>query len=271
LDDLGRDAVFFGPHGLDARVLNFAELRQGLQVLSTGLGHPPETPFRFAVTTAVVHPAGTSVAQGGVAAALDAALQPSYGFPVLGGVDARVLPVVGLVVDHREALRHAWVDAAGLEPGWLRRVVRKLVHQRGGETSAMFGDANGAGLLDDVDAVVGSEPQDGQALDVDLGNARVTELYVLYCRLGDFEGAEGVWRACSREASVWDREGAVVGVVDALGDGLNDATGDVAEVRVVCPQVGDAGVLMPEDLVGRHAHSGQLLAVSDGGVLELAE
>lgn len=53
--------------------------------------------------------------------------------------------------------------------------------------------------------------------------------------------------------SVSDRECVGIGVVDALCDGLDEATGDVAEVGVVGPQVGDAGVLMPEYFACRHA------------------
>ena len=107
----------------------------------------------------------------------------------------------------------------------------------------MLGDSDGPGLFQNVDPVVGLEPQDGQALDVDLGNTRFLELHVLVSWFGDFQRPESVGGLGSRETGAVYCEGSVVGVVDASYDRFGQPCRDVREVWVVLTKVGDAGVL----------------------------
>ena len=265
-DDVGRDSVFCSLQVLDALTLYCLELHD-VQVVSTCSAVPSETAFGGSVSLFDVHPTGSAVTYGGVSAALHLALKATDRLPVLAGVNAGNL----LVIDDGKPLHHAWVNPAGLVLCRRRLVIWELVHQRGCQRPAVLGDPDGSWLFQNIDAVGGLETQDGQALDVDLGDTRFPELDVLYSRLGYFQCPELV-----REPRFWKSGagygvGPVVGVVDSFDDRFGQFSGDVREVWVVLAQVGNAGVLeMQYFLVGNTSFA-QHPAVSDGCVLEFAQ
>ena len=75
---------------------------------------PAESAFGFSVSSFDVHPTGAAVTQCSVSTTLYLALEASYYFPVVAGVNAGDLAVLVLVVDDGKPLHHAWVNPAGL-------------------------------------------------------------------------------------------------------------------------------------------------------------
>ena len=101
------------PHAVLTLLLNFAELRQGLEVTFRGLVVPPEPAFGFAGSGFLAGEPCFAVLQGVLALSLHFSEQTSLHLEMGLAVESRNLQNRAVVADGGDVVLHARVDADG--------------------------------------------------------------------------------------------------------------------------------------------------------------